>query len=226
MRELRGLWIAEMSELDSLRGREASTVKRLLSAPSDRFVEKYQTHAERYPRRAVAVATTNEAEYWQDSTGARRLVPIVAGDIRIDIIRSNRLQWFAEARHLYKAGATWWEFPSAIEAAREARQQVDPWEDLLRDVIARGRKTGNDDMGRVLWPDGPIASADIMRDWLRLDAHQQGQAASTRLGRVMRRLGYVPVRIGHARDRGWQRADTSRDAKTQVSAQVSAPSSL
>ena len=52
-RELRGIWIAELSELESLRGKEASTIKRLLSTPADRFVEKYAVHAESYPRRAV-----------------------------------------------------------------------------------------------------------------------------------------------------------------------------
>jgi hypothetical protein len=62
-RELRGVLIAELSELDSLRGREASTVKRLLSAVQDRYVEKYEKHATAYPRRAVFVATTNEASY-------------------------------------------------------------------------------------------------------------------------------------------------------------------
>jgi putative DNA primase/helicase len=52
-REMRGLWLAELSELDALRGREASTVKRLLSAREDRFVEKYEKHATTYQRRAV-----------------------------------------------------------------------------------------------------------------------------------------------------------------------------
>ena len=106
MRELRGLWIAELSELDSLRAKEASTVKRLLSAPSDRFVEKYDRYAQTYLRRAVAVATTNEADYWQDPTGARRLIPVRCGEIRVDLIENNRLQWFAEALVGYRAGST------------------------------------------------------------------------------------------------------------------------
>jgi predicted P-loop ATPase len=222
MRELRGVWIAELSELDSLRGREASTVKRLLSAPSDRFVEKYQAHAASYARRAIAVATTNEASYWQDSTGARRLVPIRCGSIDVARIAANRLQWLAEARHRYAAGATWWEFPPAFVAAQEERQQVDPWEDVLRDAIAHGRRVGGDAMYIEPWPTGEIASATIMRDWLRLEPHQQGQASSTRLGRVMRRLGFVPVKIGHERARGWMVADTSADDATEVSAEVSA----
>jgi hypothetical protein len=208
-RELRGLWLAEMSELDSLRGREASTIKRLLSAPADRFVQKYALHAESYPRRAVAVATTNEAAYWQDATGARRLVPIPCADIRCDLITAHRLQWFAEARHLHAHGQTWWNFPDTIANAQEDRQQVDPWEDIIRT-----RMTGTAGYN----PKGQITSASIMRDWLELAPHQQGPMAGTRLGKVMRRLGFTPARIGHAQERGWQRADTADPQLALVSA--------
>jgi hypothetical protein len=221
-RELRGLWIAEMSELDSLRGREASTIKRLLSAPSDRFVQKYALHAEAYPRRAIAVATTNEAAYWQDATGARRLVPIPCGDIRIDVIADNRLQWFAEARHRHAEGATWWEFPPTIATAQEERQQVDPWEDLLRGFMEHGRTVGRDGQGRVDWPDGWVSSAEIMRDWLDLTPYQQGPVSSTRLGKVMRRLGFQPKRRGKGRERGWM-ADTCNPEESEVSAEASYP---
>ena len=220
MRELRGLWLAELSELDSLRGREASTVKRLLSAPADRFVQKYALHAETYPRRAVACASTNEADYWQDPTGARRLVPIACGEIRVDLIAANRLQWFAEALHLFRAGATWHEFPAAILEAQEARQHVDPWEDVLRDTMANGRKTGLDGQGREPWPAGWISSATIMRDWLHLEPHQQGQASGVRLGKVMRRLGYKPRRSTSGDARGWI-SDTSKPEAGQVSGEVS-----
>lgn len=226
LRELRGLWIAEMSELDSLHGKEASTVKRLLSAPTDRFVEKFEKHASSYPRRAVAIATTNEATYWQDSTGARRLIPIKTNTIRLDLIEQNREQWFAEALHQYRAGATWWEFSDAIADAQDARQHVDPWEDVLRAMIANGREERSANPLatpiRVRWPDGWIASAEIMHDWLRLEPHQQAQSASTRLGRVMRRLGYAPARYGKARERGWIPADTYEAAESEVSAEVSA----
>jgi putative DNA primase/helicase len=223
LRELRGVWLAELSELDALRGREASTVKRILSAPKDRFVQKYATHADTYLRRAVAVATTNEATYWQDSTGARRLVPITCTNIRVDAIVANRLQWFAEARQRYAAGCTWWEFPAGIADAQEQRQQVDPWEDILRECMARGRRWDSDAQSVTLWPHGAIASAELMRDWLRLEPHHQAQASSTRLGRVMRRLGYEPVRIGHARVRGWQPADVNSAPNDGAPAGTPAP---
>lgn len=225
MRELRGVWLAEMSELDSLRGREASTVKRLLSAPIDRFVEKYQAHATSYRRRAVAVATTNEAGYWQDSTGARRLIPVACGAIRVDLITANRLQWFAEALHLFRTGATWWEFPIGISEAQDARQQVDPWEDILRDFMAHGRRSGHDGQGRIAWPSGWIASAEITRDWLGLDASQQGPSSGRRLGAVMRRIGYKPKPNTMGNGRGWI-PDTSTSTTGQVSDQVSDGTSL
>jgi hypothetical protein len=214
-RETRGLWLAELSELDALRGREASTIKRLLSAPVDRYVEKYEKHATAYPRRAIFTATTNEAVYWQDSTGARRLVPIKVGHIDLDAIESTREQWFAEARDLLGKGGTWWEYPEAIEVAQEERQQVDPWEDLLRGLIANGRQqhvgvdagTGRPLLEAIGWPSEFIASAEIMRDWLKLAPHQQGRDSGVRLGKVMRRLGFRPERHGKARERGWIRID-------------------
>lgn len=213
-RELRGVWLPELSELDSLRGREASTVKRLLSATQDRFVQKYEKHASAYPRRGVFVATTNEATYWQDSTGARRLVPIKVGDINIAAIEENREQWLAEALHLFNAGASWWEFPADIETAQEERQQVDPWEDLLRSLMANGRKVyiTPEIAETVAWPDGWISSADIMREWLKLAPHQQGAGCGARLGKVMRRLEFRPYRLGKTRERGWAPAGWTADA--------------
>ena len=201
-RELRGVWIAELSELDSLRGREASTVKRLLSAVTDRYVEKYERHATAYPRRAIFTATTNEAAYWQDSTGARRLVPIRVGEIDLVQIKLQREQWLAEALRAYLDGASWWEFPASISVAQEDRQQIDPWEDLLRGAMERGRYDGPNAV-HVTWPLGFVSSAEIMAEWLRLHPHQQGAASGVRLGKCMRRLGFVPVRHGKARERGW-----------------------
>jgi predicted P-loop ATPase len=201
LRELRGVWIAELSELDSLRGREASTVKRLLSAPADRFVEKFEKHAISYPRRAVAVATTNEATYWQDSTGGRRLIPIQIGAIDLALIARERLHWFAEARHQYQAGSTWWTFPDEVLTSQEARQAVDPWEDALRSFITNGR-VDMDGYAKP-WPTGWIASAEIMADWLRLNSAQLGKASGTRLGHIMRRLGFEARRDNTGHMRGW-----------------------
>jgi putative DNA primase/helicase len=221
-RELRSLWVAELAEMDSMRGREASTIKRVLSSPSDRFVEKYERNARRYRRTAVCVATTNEADYWQDPTGSRRLVPIECTNIRLDLITENRLQWFAEALHRFNAHETWWEFPAAeFRAAGESRQVGDPWEDILREKIANGRmsvdssslnRVGGPEYSRVYFPADFVSSAEILSDWLELMPSQMPAAGSKRLSGVMKRLGFIPKQspLGD-RARGWVRAvDTNR----------------
>jgi len=223
-RELRGLWIAELSELDSLRGKEATTIKRLLLAPVDRFVQKYALNADTYPRRAICVATTNEVAYWQDPTGARRLIPIRCGDIRVDLIEDNRLQWFAEALHLYRTGSTWWVFPVAIADEQEARQQGDAWEDTLREYMTHGRHAGFDGQVLVPWPSGWISSATILREWLRLEPSQQSNVCSTRLGKVMRKLGYVPKRSASGTNAGGFLTHRSqRKPRCQTGCQTSLP---
>ena len=126
-------------------------MKRLLSAPADRFVQKYALHAESYPRRAVAVATTNEATYWQDSTGARRLVPIKCGAIGVDMIAANRLQWFAEARACDEAAPG----GSFRRRSRTSRKNGN------RSTRGRRRfgRAGSTAGMAPSWPDGWIASA-------------------------------------------------------------------
>jgi hypothetical protein len=91
---------------------------------------------------------------------------------------------------------------------------------VLRGCIARGRRSlGIDSQGRVEWPAGVwISSAEIMRDWLQLTPHQQGRASSTRLGQVMRRLGYQPARQNG--ERGWS-PDTFSPPAGEVSSEVS-----
>ena len=227
MREMLAAWIAEFSELDALRKGEASTIKKLLSAQEDRFVQKFQLYAESYPRRAISVATTNETKYWQDPTGARRLVPVVCTAIDIDAIRALRLMWFSEAREAFNTGAAWWEWPAAIVDEQEARQQEDPWEGLLRDYIKNGRKGGINGDAQIDFPEGWISTHALLYDWLRVPPERQSRVFSTRIGQVMRRLGYQAARGedgARGAARGWKpitAGDTSTPSASEVSAQVS-----
>lgn len=200
-REVQGVWFADQSELDSMSGRQASTIKRVVSGVVDRFVQKFEQWAKTYLRRCVFVGATNEATYWQDATGARRLVPVECGTIDVAHIEANRLQWFAEARHRFLNGETWWEFPSTLVEAQADRQHEDLWVQVLREAIA----------DKIFWPggtveeDGAIASKRLMSEGLNLDPKQQTEAAGHRLGRAMRVLGYVPVKVkGPPRARGWK----------------------
>ena len=149
MRELRGIWLAEMSELDSLRGREASTVKRLLSAPTDRFVQKYALHADSYPRRAIAVATHERGNLLagldrRTAAWSRSL----RTNIRVDLIAAQPAPMVRRGASSARRGwRTWWEFPGRSRLTTGARQQVDPWEDDSRGYIVTAARPRLDGQG-------------------------------------------------------------------------------
>jgi predicted P-loop ATPase len=207
MREIRSINLGELSELNALHGRESQTIKTMLSRTEDRFVEKYEAEPRSYPRRCVFIGTTNETQYWDDATGARRLVPVRVGAIDLRLIAENRLQWLAEALADIREGRTWHEWPGEIGAAQDERQHGDPWEDELRHVIAHGRQSGTDMQGVIDWPIGWISSREILFEWLRVPPAAQARAYSTRLGRVMRRLGFRPGKSSDGNERGWRRDD-------------------
>lgn len=73
---MRGKWIVEVSELESLRKSEVETVKSFLSKRVDRFREPYAKYSIDRPRRCVFVATTNSSAFLTDRTGNRRFLPI------------------------------------------------------------------------------------------------------------------------------------------------------
>ena len=74
---MRGKWIIEIGELESLRKREVETVKQFLSRRVDRYRPSYGKNAADFPRRCVFVGTTNSAAFLTDKTGNRRFLPVM-----------------------------------------------------------------------------------------------------------------------------------------------------
>jgi hypothetical protein len=73
--------------------------------------------------------------------------------------------------------------------------------------MQKGRRTGVDLQGVIEWPADWISSREILCDWLHIPPSAQPRAYATRLGRVMRRLGYRPGKSSDGNERGWRRAD-------------------
>ena len=107
---LQDVWIAELSEMDSMRKAEATAIKTLLTETVDRYRAPYDKYPTDHPRRAVFIGTTNETGYLRDTTGNRRIWPISCGGDPIDVakIERDRDQLWAEACVRYKRGERWW----------------------------------------------------------------------------------------------------------------------
>jgi predicted P-loop ATPase len=180
---LHGKLLVEISELEAFDRATVSTIKRCLSCRSDRYRAPYGHVAADHPRRCIFVGTTNDDHYLRDVTGARRFWPIQCGEIDIELLKANRERYFAEAVAAYKAGETWWNVPQTeAERHQEARRQVDSWEELIGEWL-----------GRVP-PDKKLTMSTILTDGLRLEPGRQDFKHTLRVGRAMRKLGYLVTR--------------------------------
>lgn len=164
---LQGKLIVEIEEMDAFNRAESTTIKKVVSCQSDRYRVAYGRHAADHPRQCVMVGTTNKNDHSRDETGARRSWPIrCEGMVRLDLIRDNRDQLFAEAVAAYRAGAHWWEMPAAeTKQEQRARFDADPWLSIVeRYAIGRDEVVVNDVLcGALNFTEKEISRTEQMR---------------------------------------------------------------
>lgn len=133
--DLRGKWIVEFADLAAMGKAETRDLKSFLSRRIDHYRESYGRRSDDYPRHCVFAATTNEATYLRDDTGARRFWCVRCTQIDIEGLRRDRDQIWGEALAMYREGAHWWiEDNGVAELAREeqnARNEGDSWDELV-----------------------------------------------------------------------------------------------
>jgi len=137
---IRGKWIVELAELDSLNKAESTKAKAFFSSPNDTYRPSYGRRPVDVPRQCVFSGTTNEESYMRDGTGNRRYWPVDVKSIRPDELRRDRDQLWAEAYARYLEGARWWpegEEREAFEAQQTLRLIPDPWEAAIALWLAK-----------------------------------------------------------------------------------------
>ncbi len=137
--QVRCAWGLEVAELSSMTRPEIERIKAFITRRVDRFRPPYGRSVIEVPRQSILVGTTNSEAYLKDETGGRRFFPIRCGQIALDGIGYDRDQLWAEAKHLYDSGASWW-LTSAqeVDAAREQqadRYVGDPWDSVIAEYI-------------------------------------------------------------------------------------------
>lgn len=190
--QIQGIWIYEISELESFTRAEATAVKAFISSTEDNFRAPYERQNERHLRQTAFAATTNATEYLKDWTGNTRFWPLTCGDrIDLDGIAAVREQLLAEAIVLYRAGER--AFPTAEEQInlfgpeQDRRMMSHPWLEMILEYVnpAGGRKD-------------EVSVRALLVECLGLKPEKmnpQGGEAQ-RVGQILHSLGWTKVRAG------------------------------
>lgn len=199
---IQGRWLYEIAELDAFNRAESTRIKAFISSQEDRFRAPYDRAPKDWPRHTVFFGTTNQDEYFKDQTGNTRYWPWKVEEvdrINLDGLALARDQLFAEAVALYHGGERWHptreEQQQLFEPEQADREIADPWQSLIGKWL-RGSM------------DNRVSVTNILTDCLKIEAGKMDSARqmSTRVGIVMKRLGWVKKReTGGDREYYYQR---------------------
>ena len=182
---LRGLWLAEIAEFHTFGKADVDNLKAFISRQEERYRPAYGRMEIVQKRKVVFWGTTNDNEYLNDPTGARRFWPIRCGTIDLDALKRDRDQLWAEAVYWFDKDEHWWpdddERPM-FEEQQAMRRMRDPWEYTIEAEIHRA----TDKLG---------VSVPMLLDVIKPDDPAgRTKGDENRIGRCLRALGYVPIR--------------------------------
>jgi len=173
---LNGVWLYEIAELAGKRKAEQETVKGFITTATDKYRPPYGRTIAEVPRSSVFFASTNEDTPLHDPTGNRRwwIVPVRAS--RIDLVKEEHEQVWAEAVHAYRQDEPHY-LDEEMEALREQANEVFEEQDPLLPRLAQYAR------GRTWFTAGDF--------WLSEDLplSQLTGGVATRIGHMMKRLG-------------------------------------
>lgn len=192
-----GKWIIEWAELAGLGRKEVEIVKAVLLRQVDESRMVFDRFAKSFPRRSVFVGSVNPSGggYMRDTTGNRRIQPVVVGKMDNDALRNDVLQIWAEAVHLEAQGVSNSLDPKLYEVARieqEERVIADPYYDVLN--------------GWLCDLEGRIKASDVWLMLRKLPGHRASND-NQRVGEAMRLLGFKRKKLridGHPQNEYWR----------------------
>lgn len=148
--QIRGKWVAELVELDTLHRTTEARLKGFITELADEYVPKYANHAVSHKRRTVFIGTTNENRYLVGNTGNTRFLPVRTTGFNLAGLRENRDQLLAEGlvRLNGHSEDRWWDEPEELRetvvSERKARQTGNEYDELVRAFLDEDSQLGGD----------------------------------------------------------------------------------
>lgn len=202
----RGKVIVELSELKGMRDADIETVKAWVTRSVEQWVPKYKEFRTTYPRRFVAIGTTNTTDILVDETGNRRWLPVEIGEIDVAAIERDRLQLWAEARDRFELVGIEFAQAERLAQAEHGKFEVgSAWNEPIDEWLARPDPETRRPRG-----DSEFSLHDVLQWAIGLDTKEIRREHELRAGRVLRRLGYEKFlgqveTGGRGRRRVWRR---------------------
>ena len=232
---LQSIWVAESSELESMNKAETNAIKQFLSASEDLFRPPYGAQMVKRPRHAVFGGTTNADVFLKDVTGDRRFWPLEVGEIRVDVLKAQRLQLFAEALQALEsddpeARRTYpnrQEEKELIFPEQERFKMTDVWEDILFDYVNRTTPHRHEDPNVTVSAKRQFFSTrELFEHALQIKADRidGNKIMENRIGNCMRAIGFDKHRESKGeRKRGYMRRPPEDAAPVAPVAPTDAP---
>lgn len=202
---LRGLMVAEIAELDAIKGTAKTRVKALLSTAEDVYRPPYGRTVATFKRTAVMCGSTNDKAWHGDESGGRRFWSIVTnGKCDTEWLRENRDQMFAEAKVLFDRGERWDVVPTEAAHRRVMEHLIsDPWQERIQSWIETSELwTGSYscDVPKVFGDPSEleltkhwgtvITTSRVLEECLKVPIERQDKRASNRVAAMMRHIGF------------------------------------
>jgi predicted P-loop ATPase len=195
---LRGKWIIELAELDSLNRSELSRVKAYITSQNDTYRKSYGRIAQTFQRMCVFAGTTNADEYLKDDTGARRFWPMRITRVDIAALHAERDQLWAEAVARYRKRERWhltdMRLMKEFEKVQETRRQLDPWEPIIKRYFDLGYDVVidkyNDERRHYSPPGKSVSMATILTGPLGIEPARITRSEQMRVSAILKKLGW------------------------------------
>lgn len=183
---MRGVWIAEVSELANFKRAEVEGVKAFISRQVDRVRLSYARLTQNFPRQCVFLGTINPDDegYLKDKTGNRRFWPVACTKSDFNGLALVRDQIWAETYATFKNGGfkLYMEGEQLTQAmnAQKEREITEPWTETIESWLSVPANSS-----------GPHTSMEIALGALELDPAKVGQWEKTRIAQAMKEIGWV-----------------------------------